>query len=164
MNAKRESVFTMEGHFGQDVLDIGNDAKPSKSNIVTLDQKRVPEWYRQITNDLYAILSLNDNWDSYGANRISSDVAKAVDDLLIDIMQAHTPAPQTVPSANGSIQLEWHISGIDLEIEVESLSTSRVCFEDGRDEEGGWEGEINYDLSLLVHYINLLTERAQAQG
>ncbi len=76
-------------------------------------------------------------------------------------MQFNTPVPQVVPSANGSIQLEWHTLGIDLEIEVESLSAFHVFFSDGQDEDPEWEGEINYDLTRLVHYVNLFTERSR---
>lgn len=159
MNTNRESVFTMEGHFDQDDINFDKDIKPYKNNVVTLSEKKIPKWYRQTTDGLYSILALGDNWDSYGANRFSPEIAKAVSDLLINIMHINTPAPQLVPSANGNIQLEWHIGGIDLEIEVESLSTSYVFFEDERNEEQLWEGEIKFDLSKLVHYINLLDSR-----
>ena len=159
MNANIESVFTMEGHFDQNDLNFDKDVKPYKNNVVTLSGKIIPEWYRKTAKSLYAILALGDNWDSYGANRFTQETAKAVDELLVNIMLAHSPAPQLVPSASGSIQLEWHLSGIDLEIEVESLSTSYVSFDDEQNEEKSWEGEIKYDLSKLVHYINILTGR-----
>lgn len=161
MNANRESVFTMEGHFDQNDLNIEKNVKPFKNNVATLSGSTIPMWYKQTRESLYAILALGDNWDSYGANRFSPETAKAVDELLINIMHVQTPSPQIVPSANGSIQLEWHICGIDLEIEVESLSTSRVIFEDEQSEELEWEGVIKYDLSKLVTYINLLTDRCR---
>jgi len=161
MNAIMESVFTMEGHFDQDALNLEKEVKPSKSPVVSLSAKRVPRWYRQTVSDLYAILALDSNWDSYGAKRINPNTARAVDELLLDIMHPQSPAPQVVPAANGNIQLEWHLGGIDLEIEVESLSTAFVYFNDRRDEIPEWDGEIKYDLSTLVQYINLLTARVQ---
>ena len=161
MNANRETAFTMEGFFGQETLEVKQDVKPSLGNVTALDGKRVLKWHMEVVDDLYGILALNDNWDSYGATRFSSDVAKAVTSLLLDIMQADTPAPQVVPSANGSIQLEWHTDGIDLEIEVRSLFSFHVFFNDERNEESEWQGEIKYDLTNLVHYVNLLTERSQ---
>lgn len=159
MNANIESVFTMEGHFDQDDLNFDKDIKPYKNNLVSLSCKVIPDWYKKTAKSLYSILSLGDNWDSYGANRISQETAKAVDELLVNIMHVCSPVPQLVPSASGSIQLEWHLGGIDLEIEVESLSTSYVSFDDEQNEEQSWEGEIKYDLSRLVHYINVLTSR-----
>ncbi len=161
MNANRETVFTMEGFFDQDALKVKQYVKPSLLNVTALAGKRVPKWHMEVVNDLYSILALNDNWDSYGATRFSPEIAKAVTSLLIDIMQTNTPAPQVVPSANGSIQLEWHTAGIDLEIEVKSLFAFNVFFSDEQNEGLEWQGEINYNLTNLVHYVNLLTERSQ---
>jgi hypothetical protein len=146
----------------QDSLSYERQAiTPKRSSIVSLSKTSIPKWLPQTTKALYAILALDDNWDSYGAKRISPEIASAADELLRDIMLASTPAPQVVPSANGSIQLEWHIGGIDLEIEVESLAKSQVLFEDKQNEEPAWEGKIDYDLTRLVHYIQLLTARTQ---
>ncbi|MFK5985179.1 MAG: hypothetical protein QM479_07115 [Pseudomonadota bacterium] len=154
-----ETISTMDGHFAQDNLDLDICVKPCKTNVVTLSSRKIPKWYSETAESIYSILALSDNWDSYGANRFSQETAKAVDNLLRGIMHMNTPAPQLVPSASGTIQLEWHVGGIDLEIEVESLSTSYVFFEDEKNQEPLWEGEIKYDLSKLVHYINILTER-----
>jgi len=115
----------------------------------------------QLLDVFFSILALDNNWDSYGAKRISDRVAGAVQDLLWQIMQKNTPAPQVVPSASGSIQLEWHLRGIDLEIEVESYTLAKVFFEDAQNEELTWEGDIDVDLTKLVHFINLLTNRVQ---
>lgn len=161
MNADRDTIFTMEGHFDQVALKVKQDVMPSLGKVTALDRKRFPGWHQETVSNLYAILALNENWDSYGANRISAETADAVTGLLRDIMQAKSPAPQVVPSASGSIQVEWHVAGIDLEIEVESLSTINVFFSDERNEEPEWEGRVEYDLSRLVCYVNLLTERSQ---
>lgn len=161
MNANRDTVFTMEGFFDQDALKVKQDVKPSLGNVTALAGRRIPKWHLVVVDNLYGILALNDNWDSYGATRFSPEVAKSVTSLLIDIMQTNTPAPQVVPSANGSVQLEWHTAGIDLEIEVKSLFAFNVFFSDEKNEDLEWQGEINYNLTNLVHYVNLLTERSQ---
>lgn len=160
MNARAETFYKKADDFDQDTI-----ARPiSKQKIVSVvsfTKPVTPKWLRQTNNLLYRIIGLDNNWDSYGAKRISSKVAEAVSDLLCDIMQKTTPAPQIVPSATGSIQLEWHLKGIDLEIEVKSFSKFHVFFEDAQNEELPWEGSIDVDLSKLVHYINLLTNRVQ---
>lgn len=159
MNAIRETMFTMEGFSDQSVR-VKEDVKPSLRDVTALDAKRFSSWHTETVNNLYGILALDEDWDSYGASRLSPETAKAVTNLLRDIMQSESPAPQVVPSASGSIQVEWHLAGIDLEIEVESLSTIHVFFSDEQNEEPEWEGGINYDLSKLVHYVNLLTGRS----
>ena len=157
MSVRRDDVF--ESLSWQDVK-YSDRSVPEKNNIRTLGSKQVPKWYRSVANNIYSIMSLNDNWDSYGADSISYSVAKATDDLLINIMQQETPPPQVVPSANGGIQLEWHDFGIDFEILVTSMSHAFVTFEDIDGGETEWEGVVNYDLSKLVHYVNLITDRA----
>lgn len=133
----------------------------TRSPVIAIGKAIDPKWLDQTTTKLYAILGLDDNWDSYGSKRISSRVADAAIGLLYNIMQANTPAPQVVPSANGSIQLEWHLVGVDLDIEVESTTASKVFFEDSLNEESAWEGEISFDLTKLVGYISILTTRVQ---
>ncbi|MDP2200825.1 MAG: hypothetical protein Q8K07_02310 [Methylicorpusculum sp.] len=140
---------------------VREQLEQTRSPVISIGKASIPKWLDQTTSKLYAILSLEDNWDSYGAKRISNRVADAATELLCNIMQANTPAPQVVPSANGSIQLEWHLAGVDLEIEVESANASKVFFEDSLNEESAWEGEISFDLTKLVDYISILTTRAQ---
>ncbi len=158
--------------FSSRVGDIAQDAtksvtrqllKQSESTAVTSNNSGEikPIWLTLTNKNLLAIVALNNNWDSYGADRISPKVAEAVHELLWNIMQMATPAPQIVPSANGSIQLEWHQKGIDLEIEVKSFSSFSVFFEDAQNEEASWEGDIETDLTKLVRYISLLTNRVQ---
>lgn len=160
MRAATESVFTMKGHFEpRGVSNIQPVMSSKMADVITLSAY-IPKWLPETTKALYAILSLGDNWDTYGAKRINFETAAAVDELLREIMRPNTPAPQLVPVANGYIQIEWHLGDIDFEIEVESLSESQVFFADARHENAAWEGKINYDLSKLVSFVNLLTDRA----
>lgn len=158
MNARAETFYTRADDFDQETV-VRQATKQKVASVVSINKQAIPEWLKKTNNLLLAIIALNNNWDSYGAKRISHRVAEAVSNLLYDIMQKNTPAPQVVPSASGSIQLEWHLKGIDLEIEVESFAISRVFFEDARNEEPAWEGVIDVNLSKLVHYINILTTR-----
>lgn len=144
------------GHFGQDDIDFTKLPK-SRNTVVSLS-KRVPAWHKASVTALYNILSLESNWDTYGAARINPKVAEAVTDLLTSIMQADSPTPQIVPSSNGNIQAEWHCHNIDLEIEVESKISSHVYYYDHLSKEE-WDGVISQDLAPLVEFINILTRR-----
>lgn len=72
--------------------------------------------------ELYAkvnsLLSLERDWDSYGAERISADSALNALWLLLQVMDTKTPMPSIVPVANGDVQIEWHTGGVDLEVDV----------------------------------------------
>lgn len=54
------------------------------------------------------LAQLEDGWDGYGKGRKITDAALAT--------ARHT---QVVPMADGGLQMEWHIAGIDCEIEIQ---------------------------------------------
>jgi hypothetical protein len=56
--------------------------------------------------------------------------------------------------SSGHVQLEWHLGGIDLEVEVVTPTRREVLFEDRLTGEE-WEGSLDYDLSVLTGYVAL---------
>lgn len=62
--------------------------------------------------DLRHLLELPEDWDTYGAPRISQDAIRTA--------QAMT----AVPTALGGVQLELHAAGVEIEIEI--LPSGRV--------------------------------------
>lgn len=65
--------------------------------------------------------SLEANWDSYGAEQIDPGVidhAKRLIRSIALLVPDHTPAPSVVPTSRGGVQFEWHIGGVDVEIEI----------------------------------------------
>lgn len=62
------------------------------------------------------IAKLPANWDGYGADAPWPD-AIAVARRLIEALQ-HPPA--VVPCSDGGVQLEWHRSGFEIEVAVQS--------------------------------------------
>lgn len=59
---------------------------------------------------LQSFLNLEPGWDSYDAESV-----KPLPVMLAIIMQA---APSVVPLSNGGVQMEWHNSGWDVELEI----------------------------------------------
>jgi hypothetical protein len=80
--------------------------------------QRVPVWHERVINRVSELMQLRDNWDSYGGKAPGVLAAAAMVNVLNSIMRSDTPAPSIVPSPRGHLQAEWHIGGIDLEIEV----------------------------------------------
>ncbi len=58
--------------------------------------------------------TLRDGWDSHGGRAPTKAALTAATGALF-ALRDH--APQVVPTPNGGLQLEWHESGVDLEIE-----------------------------------------------
>ena len=116
-----------------------------------------PAWLEPTTRALAELLWLPENWDSYGALRIEQEHIEAALETLLAIMQPDTPAPSVVPTNRGSVQLEWHERGIDLEVEMLSQNRILVSFEDlvSRKE---WEKEFAAeDLSVLARCVARLS-------
>ena len=120
-----------------------------------------PSWLSAVADQLNALVSLGQNWDSYGAPPLDSRLLVSAVFLLDRTMGLETPAPAVVPLSVGGVQLEWHQQGIDIEVEVTALHRFLVFFRDRvRGEE--WEGIVGEDGGLLRQFLGELTERAQA--
>ena len=62
-----------------------------------------------MSNEKFArIAVLPENWDSYGAPRVSADAIRRAARWLESVA--------VVPCSDGGVQLEWHSDGVDFEI------------------------------------------------
>ena len=124
----------------------------------------IPAWLSDSVDDLNTILALNENWDSYGAHKIQANAALAALKIMLAAMKDKTPIPAIVPTSTGSIQLEWHRSGIDLEVEITSNGNYSVFYEDGTGQTEAWEDKHSHHPTHIhqhfTKFLDLLTERA----
>jgi hypothetical protein len=116
-------------------------------------------WFERVRDSVYELLSLNENWDSYGAAPIRQEFVASASSLLHSIMDQDTPLPAIVPTTPGGVQVEWHRDGIDLEIEIESTSRINVYFEDARTGVS-WEEGFTSDLHKLSSVVSMLSHHA----
>lgn len=116
-----------------------------------------PAWLLPTIQSMASLLSLPANWNSYGARPIDPrDVVLALD-LLDRTMQPDTPPPAVAPTARGGLQLEWHLRGIDLEVEPLAQDQVHVFYEDqGRAE---MEDELGANLAPLAETLAELSRR-----
>lgn len=117
----------------------------------------LPEWFPETIAALDELGDLTSNWDSYGARRIRRSSILATIELLLCVTGDGTPSPTVVPTNRGAVMLEWHTSGVDLEVEVYGPGRLHVTFEDAR-EGTEWDAEIGSDLSQLVECIRRLSK------
>ena len=79
-------------------------------------------------------------------------------------MHDRAPPPDLVPTSDGSIQIEWHAKGVDLEIVLVSDADLNIAFEDLRGELPSYEGVLNTDIEVLVDYVRVLAKRTQGSS
>ena len=65
---------------------------------------------------------LPENWDTYGAKPIDSDVIEKTKEVILNLDT--TKLWNMVPGSDGSIQLECHEDGFSIEINVSRSTTS----------------------------------------
>jgi hypothetical protein len=111
-------------------------------------------WLNEVFGRLNELINLPEDWDSYGAKSPSRTAADAIMEILTTTTSSQTPAPTIVPSPHGHFQAEWHVNGVDLEVEVLSPGHIDVFFSSNRTR---WSNVLKSDLSLLVAAIDQLT-------
>ena len=119
--------------------------------------QRAPAWHEKVSNRLEELLQLKDNWDSYGGKAPGTLAAAAVVTVLNSIMRSDTPAPSIVPSPRGHLQVEWHIGGVDLEIEVLTPTQVIASFSHPQFPRQSWDDrQFALDFTALVAAIQSL--------
>lgn len=173
MATRREINPTPPGRVRKESAVSENE--PSTSSGVALDGNRrelrrdgqrvseagtavEPLWLRPVVAGLEAILSLPEGWNSYHAHRIDGQAAIRAVQLLLDTAQAETPAPSVVPTAPGGVQLEWHMRGIDLEVEITPDLQVEAAYEDAATQ-AEWEADVTTDRRPLQEALATLTGR-----
>jgi len=120
-------------------------------------------WFAPTAMAVARLLELEPNWDSYGAPPVERVHAEAILNLLTEVMEDDTPVPAVVPTSIGGVQVEWHIAGIDLEIETFSQYRFGLLFvdEDTGDE---WDEVVTNDLARLYQSVAILGQRFRAKS
>lgn len=93
-----------------------------------------PFWLDSVYRRFEHLLSLPDNWDSYGAIKISEDAVAQAYRVLSKLNLNDESLPSIIPSNDGNIQLEWHLQNIDIEIEIPSEGMVNLYIEDSTGE------------------------------
>lgn len=114
---------------------------PEKTLRITLPSTP-PNWLSASVDDLNLLLTLEENWDSYGARKTDPKSAVHALELLTIVMTNDMPDPTIVPTPLGGVQLEWHRHGIDLEIEICGEGDYSVFFEDETGQNETWDGNL----------------------
>jgi hypothetical protein len=89
-----------------------------------------PPQLHDVLSKISELGGLEEDWDSYGARPVQRERAVTAVRFLLSLVDRDTPMPTIVPTNRGGIQLEWHRTGADLEIQIEAPGRMEVFFED----------------------------------
>lgn len=79
------------------------------------------EWVEELRPKLNELTSLRIGWDGYKGLPVSFDCASFGADLLEKLCQVSVPAPSLVPGSDGTMQIEWHVGGFDIELDIKDV-------------------------------------------
>jgi hypothetical protein len=118
-----------------------------------------PAWLPETTEAVLRLADLPADWDSYGARRVAPEIALKAAELLAHLARPETPRPAVVPTVRGGVQIEWHLPGVELELDFLSPGRLSVSFEPEQPGEG-WERELTFrDLGPLQGAVAELSHR-----
>jgi hypothetical protein len=109
------------------------------------------------------LLTLAQNWDSYGGRSIDPMTVAHTVRVLAEVMENQSPLPTLVPTHSGGVQIEWHQGRVDLEIEVVSPSTVVVDFADLVTGES-WEEEVTTDFRRVKEAVQVVSRRSMPRS
>ena len=168
--SSKERTWPAHSEFGSSTAQVvrflrpeGNSAASHSKCSISIEGTS-PGWLHDAANQLISILDLAENWDSYGARRVSVRSVQAATELLDSVIDGETPQPSIVPTPEGGVQLEWHIFNIDLEAEITSAGDYSISFEDGTGRLEPYSDESFHrpasDHELLYRFVRQMAARA----
>lgn len=135
-----------------EIFKLNNAGYTDQNETIRVCPKN--NWLSILKNKLEILLSMPENWNGYGESRINKNSAIAAYNVLIDISCTH-PEPDIVPTNNGNIQAEWHLNGVDLELEFIDFSTISLYFIDLKNG-NEIEEELSDDVTSAYYYLSKL--------
>lgn len=121
MNAVAQSSLS-RAVFQDEVAATPALASPSSTSF---PQHRVnigtetSSWMRDLESRFNEVVSLPIGWDGYGGVPVSFTTAQFAAQMIERLCVANVPAPSIVPGSDGSLQIEWHSGGFDIELDVQ---------------------------------------------
>jgi hypothetical protein len=153
------SVVAAE-HFFIDPPDTG--ARRLTIDLPGTERWRRPPFVAYVEAGLNSLLELRDGWDGRRARAITIPAVQSTVQVLAALMNEASAPPQFFPLPDGGIQVEWHVGGNDIEVEIDSGGEAHVIAQtsDGADvTEGIATPDRPEVLSSAREFLQLLSAR-----
>lgn len=120
---------------------------------LSLAIRGAPKKQSQIASRLKDLMSLENGWDgpdSVPASKENADFALSV---TRELFREKVPAPSIFPIGDGTLQIEWHCSGYEVELDVvapNDINAGRLHISSGDEDDINVAG----DLAILSSWID----------
>ncbi len=112
------ATVTASSIYGQIYLrDQPSYTSPQWSRVVLV--AKYSRWQIQAITKILGLLSLPNDWDSYGSPPPTEIAATSAIQLVTDINLDYFLSPRVVPVPGGGVQLEWSFGPREVEIEID---------------------------------------------
>ena len=112
---------------------------PSQTGATSMGATTRAGWLAGVAERCSELFALRTGWDGYVAPQVDADLIQKAWDFIRAAARSVSAAPSVVPTVSGGVAIEWHVPGIELEIELTS-SGAIVLLED---EMGEVEGPLS---------------------
>lgn len=89
----------------------------------------VPRYLAPVAHRMEQFQQLKQDWNSYGARRISSDAMATAMSLLV-AYGARIPTPEVFPTVEGGVKFEWGSDSESVEVEFQPDGTIAILIDD----------------------------------
>ena len=152
----------MTAHPHQSVFQIDSSPKftrvssPELSSVIALSAFRCT-WRSRIEARLIQLGCLKLGWDGHGGKPVNRATLDFAIKILVDLMRPGVPEPSIGATSYGGVQIEWHRSGWDMEIEIVAPNQLDLFTRNVRTGEIE-EFSLGIVLDRLNHAVNLIKD------
>ena len=122
----------------------------------------VQDWKPTVEARLQELVRLARGWDGYQGQPVSFGNAVFAFRMLESTCSEDTPVPEIVPGSSGDLQLEWHLSGGEIELHVRAPNDVHAWRFLAGDSQLQEELTLSTDFSLVARWLRDLTETSLA--
>jgi hypothetical protein len=143
----------------------------SDRDLVALDfraarrvvQSLETSWSGDVTKRLSELVGLSVGWDGYTGRPVDFAIACFAHQLTLTVCVHGAPCPSLVPGSDGTLQVEWHAGGFDIELDILAVNKVRAWRADARTGRED-ELELSVDFAAVYQWMTEMRDRLNADA
>lgn len=152
MHSGSTSVFTNTRN--RNVISSAKNLRARSNQSVYASYTR-SAWKDHLNSKFTELLALEPGWDGYQGEKLNLTILDFTLSLLEDLYCDGLSAPSVIPGSDGTIQLEWHQNGYDVEIDVLNPYDISACRKVPGSEDYE-DVDVEKDISILLNWMTEL--------